>query len=145
MDVDQPAGACLMVTRTALEKVEGFDEAFGPAWFEDVDLCRRIRNSGGRIQYQPKARFLHHGGYSLHQMPRQDFLEIYHTNQIRYFKKHHGLQMASRVKRWIVAGLVLRSALSIVFPTVPGAARSASVKIFWKAAQQLAGLQEAQL
>jgi N-acetylglucosaminyl-diphospho-decaprenol L-rhamnosyltransferase len=145
MDVDQPAGACLMVTRTALETVEGFDEAFRPAWFEDVDLCRRIRNSGGRIQYQPKARFLHHGGYSLQQMPRQDFLEIYHTNQIRYFKKHHGLPIASRAKRWIVAGLFLRSALSIVFPPVPGTARSASAKIYWKAARQLAGLQESQL
>jgi GT2 family glycosyltransferase len=145
MDVDQPAGACLMVARTTLETVNGFDEAFSPAWFEDVDLCRRIRNSGGRIQYQPKARFLHHGGYSLRQMPRQDFLEIYHTNQIRYFKKHHGLQNASRVKRWIVAGLILRSALSIVVPPVPGAARSASAKTYWKAAQRIAGLREAQL
>jgi N-acetylglucosaminyl-diphospho-decaprenol L-rhamnosyltransferase len=145
VDVDQPAGACLMVTRATLETVEGFDEAFHPAWFEDVDLCRRIRNSGGRIQYQPEARFLHHGGYSLHQMPRQDFLEIYHTNQIRYFKKHHGLRTASQVKRWIVAGLVLRSALSIVFPPVPGMARSPSAKIYWKAALLFARLQEAQL
>jgi N-acetylglucosaminyl-diphospho-decaprenol L-rhamnosyltransferase len=145
MDVDQPAGACLMVARAALETVKGFDEAFHPAWFEDVDLCRRIRNSGGRIQYQPKAQFLHHGGYSLDHMPRQDFLGIYHTNQIRYFKKHHGLRTASRVKRWIVAGLVLRSALSIVFPTIPGASRSASAKIFWKTARQLAGVREAQL
>jgi N-acetylglucosaminyl-diphospho-decaprenol L-rhamnosyltransferase len=145
MDVDQPAGACLMVARAALETVEGFDEAFRPAWFEDVDLCRRIRNSGGRIQYQPKARFLHHGGYSLDHMPRQDFLEIYHTNQIRYFKKHHGLRMASRVKRWIVAGMVLRSALSIFVSPVPGAARSVSARIYWRAALQLAGLQEAQL
>jgi N-acetylglucosaminyl-diphospho-decaprenol L-rhamnosyltransferase len=145
MDVDQPAGACLMVARAALETVGGFDEAFRPAWFEDVDLCRRIRNSGGRIQYQPNARFLHHGGYSLARMPRQDFLEIYHTNQIRYFKKHHGVQAALKVKRWIVAGLVLRSALSMVYSPVPGATRSASAKIFREAARRIAGLKEAQL
>jgi N-acetylglucosaminyl-diphospho-decaprenol L-rhamnosyltransferase len=145
VDVDQPAGACLMVARSALERVGGFDEAFRPAWFEDVDLCRRLRNSGGRIQYQPKAQFLHHGGYSLDLMPRLDFLEIFHSNQVRYFKKHHGLRAAVRVKRWIVAGLVLRSALSVVFPPIPGAARSESVKIYWRAAQRIAGLQEAQL
>ena len=65
VDVDQPAAACLMVSRAALESIGGFDEAFYPAWFEDVDLCRRIRNQGGRIQFQPNACFLHHGGYSL--------------------------------------------------------------------------------
>jgi N-acetylglucosaminyl-diphospho-decaprenol L-rhamnosyltransferase len=145
LDVDQPAGACLMVARAALESVGGFDEEFHPAWFEDVDLCRRIRDIGGRIQYQPKARFLHHGGYSLHQMPRQDFLEIFHTNQIRYFGKHHGWRAALQVKRWIVAGLILRSALSIVIPPAPGIARSSAVKIYWRAARRIAGLQEAQL
>jgi N-acetylglucosaminyl-diphospho-decaprenol L-rhamnosyltransferase len=145
VDVDQPAGACLMVARSALDSVGGFDEAFYPAWFEDVDLCRRIRNSGGRIQYQPKARFLHHGGYSLECMPRQDFLGFFHTNQIRYFKKHHGLRTAARVKRWIVAGLVFRSAISMVFSPLPGATRSASAKVYWNAARRIAGLQEERL
>jgi N-acetylglucosaminyl-diphospho-decaprenol L-rhamnosyltransferase len=144
-DVDQPAAACLMVARTALEKVGGFDETFHPAWFEDVDLCRRIRNYGGRILYQPKSRFLHHGGYSLNGMPREDFLEIYHTNQVRYFKKHHGLQTAVRVRRWIVAGLILRSALSMVYSPLPHTARSASARIYWKAARRIADLQAAQL
>jgi N-acetylglucosaminyl-diphospho-decaprenol L-rhamnosyltransferase len=145
IDVDQPAGACLMVARAALETVGGFDEEFRPAWFEDVDLCRRICNSGGRIQYQPKARFLHHGGYSLDRMPRQDFLEIFHTNQIRYFRKHYGLRAALRVQRLIVAGLILRSGLSIVFSPFPRIARFASAKIHWRAAQRIAGLQKAQL
>jgi N-acetylglucosaminyl-diphospho-decaprenol L-rhamnosyltransferase len=145
IDVDQPAGACLMVPRSTLETVGGFDEAFHPAWFEDVDLCRRIRNSGGRIQYQPRARFMHHGGYSLNRLSRQDFLEIFHANQIRYFKKHHGLKAASHVKRLIVLGLALRSALSIVYSPVRGLSRSASIKMHWRAAQRIAGLQEASL
>jgi len=96
-----------MVARTALDAIGGFDEIFSPAWFEDVDLCRRIRNQGGRIQYQPGARFIHHGGYSLRRMRRQDFLVLFHTNQIRYFNKHHGPRTASRVKRWVILGLLL--------------------------------------
>jgi N-acetylglucosaminyl-diphospho-decaprenol L-rhamnosyltransferase len=142
IDVDQPAGACLMVARTALETIGGFDEDFRPAWFEDVDLCRRIRNCGGRIQYQPQARFMHHGGYSLDRMSRQDFLEIFHTNQIRYFKKHHGLRAASSVRRLIIMGLALRSILSIVRPPVPGIKRSDSAKMFWRATQHIADLRE---
>ncbi|MSO21611.1 MAG: glycosyltransferase family 2 protein, partial [Acidobacteria bacterium] len=41
-NVDQPAGAALMVQRSAFEAVGGFDERFYPLWFEDVDLCLRL-------------------------------------------------------------------------------------------------------
>jgi N-acetylglucosaminyl-diphospho-decaprenol L-rhamnosyltransferase len=145
MDVDQPAAACLMVSRHALESTGGFDEAFYPAWFEDVDLCRRIHAKGGRIRYQPGARFLHHGGYSLGQMPRQGFLESFHRNQIRYFRKHHGIQASIRVKRLILLGLLTRGLLSIAYPLVPGQSRAASAGIFWKAARTVSKINEATL
>jgi N-acetylglucosaminyl-diphospho-decaprenol L-rhamnosyltransferase len=145
LEVDQPAAACLMVSRTALESIEGFDESFHPAWFEDVDLCRRIRNQGGRILYQPQACFRHHGGYSLGRLSRKDFLEIFHTNQIRYFKKHHGLQTAFRVKRLIELGLILRSVLSFVYPLVPNTSRGSSARIFRETARRIASLHEGEL
>jgi N-acetylglucosaminyl-diphospho-decaprenol L-rhamnosyltransferase len=134
-EVDQPAAACLMVTRQALEKIGGFDERFYPAWFEDVDLCRRIRDGGGRILYQPAARFLHHGGYSLQSLSRRNFLEFYHTNQIRYFQKHQGPRAAARVRRLIATGLLLRCAASLAYPLAPASTRVVSAKIFWGAAR----------
>jgi N-acetylglucosaminyl-diphospho-decaprenol L-rhamnosyltransferase len=137
IDVDQPAAACLMVTRTALERIGGFDEKFQPAWFEDVDLCRRILSCGGRIQYQPSALFLHHGGYSLGHMSRESFLEVFHTNQIRYFRKHHGNRTASRVQAVVVFGLLLRSILSFVYPMVPKSSRKDSARTFWNAARKI--------
>jgi GT2 family glycosyltransferase len=143
MDVDQPAAACLMLSRDALEAIDGFDEDFCPAWFEDVDLCRRIRNEGGRIRYQPKARFLHRGGYSLGTLPRKDFLEFFHRNQIRYFRKHHGPRPASQVKRLIVTGLFMRGVLSLVFPLTPDLSRTASAKTFWDAARRILAQREA--
>lgn len=115
-EVDQPAAACLMVKRRALEAVGGFDEEFYPAWFEDVDLCRRIRDAGGRIAYEPLARFRHHGGASLARLPQDKFLEFYHTNQCLYFKKHHGRAAARRVRRLVIAGLWLRAMLSLIHP-----------------------------
>ena len=142
VDVDQPAAACLMVARTALESIGGFDEAFHPAWFEDVDLCRQIRNKGGRIQYQPGARFLHYGGYSLNQISRREFLEFYHTNQIRYFQKHHGSKAAARVKKLVILGLVLRSVFSLAYPLVPDSSRLSSAKTFWSAALRIRQLCE---
>jgi GT2 family glycosyltransferase len=146
-DVDQPAAACLMVSREALEKIGGFDEDFYPAWFEDVDLCRRIRNCGGRIRYEPGAKFLHHGSYSLGHLSAQDFLESFHRNQIRYFLKHYGPRAASRVKRLIVIGLLIRSAafLAAAFfirPHASGESRNASAKAYWKTARSISKLSE---
>jgi N-acetylglucosaminyl-diphospho-decaprenol L-rhamnosyltransferase len=115
-EVDQPAAACLMVRRQALEAVGGFDERFYPAWFEDVDLCRRIRDAGGRIAYEPLARFRHYGGASLTRLPQDKFLEYYHTNQCRYFNKHHGRKAGRRVRRLAIAGLWLRGMLSLIRP-----------------------------
>ena len=143
VDVDQPAAACLMVSKTALESTGGFDENFYPAWFEDVDLCRRIRQLGGRIRYQPEAEFVHHGGYSLELMSRQDFLESFHTNQIRYFLKHHGPGAAARVRRLILAGLYLRTGLSMIHSPVRGLSRAAAVQTFWNAARYIADFREA--
>jgi len=143
MDVDQPAAACLMVSRKALEKIEGFDEEFRPAWFEDVDLCRRIRNQGGRIRFQPQALFLHHGGYSLQQLSRQEFLESFYRNQIRYFHKHHGSHAARRVQRLISMGLFIRSAVSMIHSLAPGESRTASAGIFWRAARRISRSQKA--
>ena len=53
--VDQPAAACLMVRRAALEQLGGLDERFYPAWFEDVDLCRRLKAAGWEIAFVAEA------------------------------------------------------------------------------------------
>jgi N-acetylglucosaminyl-diphospho-decaprenol L-rhamnosyltransferase len=142
-DVDQPAAASLMVSRRALESLGGFDESFLPAWFEDVDLCRRIWNAGGRIRYEPAARFLHHGGYSLGHLGREKFLEYFHTNQIRYFAKHHGRSAAEHVRKFVIAGMCLRAALSFLRPPAPSTSPAASANMYWKAARHFITLQEA--
>jgi GT2 family glycosyltransferase len=137
-EVEQPAAACLMLRRDALNALEGFDERFRPAWFEDVDLCARIRSAGGRIVLQPAARFLHHGGYSLHRLPYGRFLEYYHTNQIRYFAKHYGDRVAARIRALIVAGMRLRAVLSLLHPLARGSSRLQSFRLYQAAARRFA-------
>src|SRR5262249_29538696 len=38
-EVEQPAGAFLMVRRAVWQELDGLDEGFFPVWFEDVDFC----------------------------------------------------------------------------------------------------------
>jgi hypothetical protein len=48
-EVEQPAGAFLMIRRDAWERLDGFDESFYPLWFEDVDFLKRAKENGYRI------------------------------------------------------------------------------------------------
>jgi len=50
--------ACMLVRREAFESVGEFDEGFQNG-FEDVDLCLKIREQGGRIVYQPNSVLFH--------------------------------------------------------------------------------------
>lgn len=52
-DVDFVSGACLMVRRRLFEALEGFDEAFAPAYYEETDLCMRLRSLGQRVVFEP--------------------------------------------------------------------------------------------
>ena len=61
-DVDFCSGVFLLLRRTVMEKLQGFDEAFAPAYYEDVDLCFRISAFGGRVVYDPSV-VVHHLEY----------------------------------------------------------------------------------
>lgn len=128
--VDQPAGACLMIKRSALDRVGLFDERFFPAWFEDVDLCRRIKAAGLKIFYYPDAEFLHLGGSSLRSLTHATFLNTYHRNLVRYFKKHHGLVSAMLVKLIILIGMLERSLIALFFPSVLRVSRSQALRAY---------------
>lgn len=107
-EVEQPAGACLVVKRAAWEDVGGFDEGFFPLWFEDVDFCRRLRARGGRIVYEPRARFRHAGGHSLASLGARAQQLYWYRNLLRYFRKHHGRLAVVVLRAAILVGMLLR-------------------------------------
>ena len=62
-DVSWVTGACLLVRRDDFERVGGFDEGYF-LYFEDADLCRRLRLRGGRVIYHPGLTAVHRRGAS---------------------------------------------------------------------------------
>ena len=63
-EVDYCSGAALMVERAVFARLGGFDERYAPAYFEDTDLCFRLRRMGLKTLYQPAAQVVHHEGIS---------------------------------------------------------------------------------
>jgi N-acetylglucosaminyl-diphospho-decaprenol L-rhamnosyltransferase len=110
-DVEQPAAACLMVRAEVFDRIGGMDERFYPAWFEDVDLCRRILNAGRRIRYEPAATFVHRGGVARDTLGAQAFLRTFHANMVRYVQKHHGPGAAAVIRGLILLGALPRALL----------------------------------
>jgi len=107
--VEQPAGACLAVKRTAFEKLGGFDEQFFPVWFEDVDFCKRLRDQGSPILYCPDARFCHGGAHSVGQLSFRDKQLYWYSNTLRYARKHFPSSQLFLLRLAIIKGMLLRS------------------------------------
>jgi N-acetylglucosaminyl-diphospho-decaprenol L-rhamnosyltransferase len=78
------SGACMLVRRTALEHVGGWDERFF-LYREDMDLCRRIRAAGWDVRFEPGARCMHVGGASA---PRTALYPVLAESRVRYARKH---------------------------------------------------------
>ncbi len=63
-EVDYCSGAALLVPAEVFQRLGGFDERYAPAYFEDTDLCFRLRQIGLKTLYQPAAQIIHHEGIS---------------------------------------------------------------------------------
>ncbi len=62
--VDYASGACLALRRRAFLDAGGFDAAYVPAYFEDVDLCLRLRLGGLETVVEPRSIVTHLRGAS---------------------------------------------------------------------------------
>lgn len=112
--VSQPAGACLMIRRQAFDAVKGFDKSFWPAWFEDVDFCKRLGNAGYHCAVQAKATADHEGGYSLKTLAPGRFSEIWYPNLLNYWKKQGHLGEFVTIRLLLPLALVVRSVVSCI-------------------------------
>lgn len=63
-EVDYVSGAALMIKADVWNTVGGFSEEFAPAYYEDVDLAFKVRQSGYRTYYCPESVVVHHEGMS---------------------------------------------------------------------------------
>lgn len=86
-DMDYVTGASFAIHRRVLESLGGLDEAYYPAFYEEVDYCYRARRAGFRVVYQPQAVFLHYESASL---AAQNYarLSALHRNRLRFVMRH---------------------------------------------------------
>ncbi len=84
--VDWLSGACMLARRDALAAVNGFDERFFLYW-EDADLCRRLRARGYHVRYVPGATAIHRVGQSS-RTARAFAIRAFHESAYVYYATH---------------------------------------------------------
>lgn len=87
-EVDWLSGSCLLLRREALRRVGLLDESFF-MYFEDTDLCKRIRDGGWKIVFCPTSKILHYSGQSVKENILAG-LVAYRQSQIHFARKHYG-------------------------------------------------------
>lgn len=85
-DVDYVTGGAMALRMTAVRAVGGFDERFTPVYYEDVDVCVRLRSQGWEVRYLPALRASHHEGVTLQRSAA--YFHYVTANRLRFALKH---------------------------------------------------------
>lgn len=129
-EVEQPAGAFLMVRKDVWKQAGGFDEAFHPVWFEDVDFCLRARRLGYTARFHPGATAQHAGGNSVRQLDGSRRAIYWYASLLMYAFKHFRPGRARGVALAVLIGAAPRAVAGVVLER-----KSKPLEVYWKVAR----------
>lgn len=110
-NVDWVSGACMVLRRRAVERVGAFDERFF-MYFEDADLCRRVREAGWSVFYLPHVEVVHEAGGSSRSRPRAIWL--LHKSAFLYHRKHGAHGPLNLFSLLVLLGLSARALAKLI-------------------------------
>lgn len=102
--VDWATGAALLLRRDVVEAVGPWDERFF-LYSEETDYCRRIRELGHEIAFNPDVTVIHHGAGS---GTSQELDTLLAVNKVRYAAKWHDPAYADVIRFLLVLAALLR-------------------------------------
>jgi N-acetylglucosaminyl-diphospho-decaprenol L-rhamnosyltransferase len=124
-DVECLSGATMLIRRAALNESGGVDDRWF-MYFEDIDICERLRRHGWRIRYCPTAVARHHGAAS---SPRSRALSVWLAVHLEaavnlFFAVHRGRWAAILHRMMIgIGGIVRIGARPLLLIRSPAEAR----------------------
>jgi GT2 family glycosyltransferase len=83
--VDYCSGSSFAIKKILFFKLGGFDEKYSPAYFEDTDLCFKIRENGGIVLYQPTSVVMHLEGASCGKSELSGIKSFQKKNRDKFF------------------------------------------------------------
>lgn len=87
-EVDYCSGASIIISRDLFNKCGGFDMLYAPAYYEDTDLCFKVRSLGYKVMYQPTSVIYHIEGATAG------------TNLSSGYKKYQAINRVKFINKW---------------------------------------------
>jgi GT2 family glycosyltransferase len=90
-DARQPltcSGGCMLVRRGVIERIGGFDNAFNPYGWEDLDFSLRARREGFAVRLAPDAIVYHSGGKAGRGGPLPEYERSKMRGYFLFMKRH---------------------------------------------------------
>jgi N-acetylglucosaminyl-diphospho-decaprenol L-rhamnosyltransferase len=109
--VDWVAGACMVIRRRTLAEIGTLDERFF-MYFEDADLCRRVREATWLVYYLPEVEVVHKSGGSSPSRPRA--IWDLHKSAFLYHRKHGAHGLLNLYSLLVLLGLAARALTKLV-------------------------------
>lgn len=128
--IEQPAAAAFLLRREVFEEIGPMDEQFAPAWFEDVDYCRRLAEHRKEVWVVPGTEVRHFGGASLEHIHFSRFTEIWYRNMWRYARKWMRPGQTETLRWAIIAGMLLRCLAGLAGLRPRGVARGEAFRAY---------------
>ncbi len=113
--VDWVSGACMVIRREVFESLGGFDERFF-MYFEDADLCRRVREAGWRVYHAPGIEVFHGVGGSSRSRPKA--IWMLHKSAFFYHRKHGAHGPLNLYSALVLMGLTARALTKLLIALV---------------------------
>lgn len=107
-EVDWVSGACLMVRKKVIEDVGLLDERFFMYW-EDADLCFRVKQKNWKIYCIPEAIVIHFEGKSSQEQKNSRMIIEFNKSVYRYYRKHYIKNLFGPKNLTVVLGLTART------------------------------------
>ena len=112
-NVDQLIGAAIIGRSEVVKEMGGFDERFF-MYYEEVDLCKRIKDAGYRCSFYHKPEIIHLGGQSSSQIPAKTvYMNI--KSLILYMKKGNNVFNCFILLLLFKLGILMRQIWDLIF------------------------------
>lgn len=113
--IDACSGAAMLVRTSAMAKVGLLDERFF-MYAEDLDWCKRFRDEGYQIWYEPSVTVIHHKNKSgISSSSRQTALKtkrLFYDTMLQYYDKHYRDSYPGWVRSIIKMTVLLKKGVS---------------------------------
>lgn len=119
-EAEHISGACILIRRSALDAAGLFDEGFY-FYYEDADLCFRLKTTGWKLLYLAEAQATHHKSASFEKIVRSERNVIFHKSLIHYFKKHATPWRYTLFSITLALTLCLRIPFAMLLSVIPSA------------------------